>query len=275
MHFLKVRSRHGSHDAIRGKVPSSVRALIRFGSSTPVQRVFGKDKKVVEINTVESVKCSANKLLMKRAFQKMNVKSADWWTSSDANKTNFADGSGKNTNISALPYPIVAKHIYGSRGTGNYLLHTQTELTNFLKGKDLPRYIFEKFYDYSREYRLHVSANGCFYTCRKMLKSDAPKEKRWFRNDSNSVWIMEDNTSFDKPSNWKAVEAECVKALKAVGLDVGAIDLRIQSAKTKEGKRRDNPDFIVIETNSAPSFGEVTTKKYIEELPKIINLKTK
>jgi type I restriction enzyme S subunit len=37
----------------------------------------------------------------------------------------------------------------------------------------------------SREYRLHVTADGCFYACRKMLKADA--EERWYKNDSNCV----------------------------------------------------------------------------------------
>ena len=103
-----------------------------------------------------------------------------------------------------------------------------------------------------------------------MLKRDTPEEKKWYRNDDNCVWILEENENFDKPVNWVRIEEESVKALKSVGLDVGAVDLRIQSATNKKGEKRENPDFIIVEINSAPSFGDITLNKYIEELPKIL-----
>lgn len=83
---------------------------------------------------------------------------------------------------------------------------------------------------------------------------------------------MEDSPSgnFDRPSNWKDIEKHCVKALKAVGLDIGACDVRVQSGK---GKYSDNPDFIIVEINSAPSFGEVTLEKYKKELNRLIEKK--
>jgi hypothetical protein len=36
---------------------------------------------------------------------------------------------------------------------------------------------------------------------------------------------------------------------------------------------RDYCDFIVLEINSAPSFGDITAVKYAEEIPKLINKK--
>ncbi len=65
----------------------------------------------------------------------------------------------------------------------------------------------------------------------------------------------------------------CVEALKAVGLDFGAIDLRIQSSKDRNGELRENPEFIVVEINSAPSLGEETLKRYITELPNLLKNK--
>lgn len=207
---------------------------------------------------------------MKRSFNKAGVKTADWWTCENV-------GGGylfsNNMDKSQLPYPIVAKHVYGSRGTGNYLLNNQKELEDWLKGKTLSNYIFERFYNYNREYRLHVTKNGCFYTCRKVLKNDTPNDKRWFRNDSNSTWILESNPLFDKPVNWKQIESECVKALNAVGLDFAAMDVRVQSANDKKGNKRKEVDFIVIESNSAPSFGEQTLEKYKEVIVQLIKEK--
>jgi glutathione synthase/RimK-type ligase-like ATP-grasp enzyme len=253
--------------------------MVRLGSSTTVEE-YNRERarlglrpvtNLVECNTVEAVKTSANKLAMKTAFFRNNVKTAIWFTC--LNGVTFVDGqSAARVDIGNLPYPIVAKHHFGSRGTGNTLINSRAELETFMTGKTLSSYIFEKFYNYSREYRLHVDSEGCFYTCRKLLKEDTPEENRWFRNDSNSVWILEDNPSFDKPANWDAIVAECVKALKAVKLDVGAIDLRIQSPKSRHVDAQ-NPDFIILETNSAPSFGEKTLEKYLVQLPIILKRK--
>jgi len=261
MFYPLILSRHPSHGVIRRKnrvLPLlPFRSVVRLGSTT-----FLEDDRV-ECNSVEAIRNSANKLLMKQCFTADEVKTAKW----------IKGEMSTIEDIVALEFPLVLKHIFGSRGTGNYLVRRQEELETILQGKTLANYIFEKFYNYSREYRLHVTEDGCFYTCRKMLKSDTAEEDRWFRNDSNSVWIVEENESFDKPVNWDLCVSESVKALKAVGLDVGAVDLRIQSKLDKDGRTRENPDFIIVEINSAPSFGEITAQKYIEEIPKILKRK--
>ncbi len=267
----QIRSRHPSHSPLRRELPLlPFRTLIRLGSTTEVEDGL----KRVELNSVQSIKNASSKYLMKECFNKLNVQTADWYKTTDGKTFGIGKSNGpSNLQINELPYPIVAKSHFGSRGEGNFLLNTQAELITWLKGKTLSNYIFEKFYNYNREYRLHVNSDGCFYTCRKMLKSGTPEDESWFRNDSNSVWIVESNPSFDKPVNWDSIVEQCVLALKAVGLDFGAVDLRIQSAKTTKGKVRENPDFIVIEINSAPSFGEITLAKYLEVLPLMLKKK--
>jgi len=275
-YYAQIRSRHPSHSVVRNKIKLPFRTVIRFGSTTELEDTIDKGGGRIEINTVEAIKNSASKLRMKNCFTKAGVKTADWWTlNQKISGVTFHNNGDANKScvISELPYPIVAKHHFGSRGNGNYLLNSQQELQAWMKGKDLSNYLFEKFYNYVREYRVHVSANGCFYTCRKMLKSDIPKEDRWFRNDSNSVWILEENPLFDRPANWTKIVEESVKALKATGLDFGACDVRVQSSKTEKGKKREEIDFIIVEINSAPSFGDITAEKYLQELPKIAHLK--
>lgn len=132
-------------------------------------------------------------------------------------------------------------------------------------------YIGEIFFKHGREYRIHVTEQGYFYTCRKMLKKDA--EVRWSRHDVDCSWIKEENPLFDKPVNWDAIVADCVKALKTIGADVLAFDVKVQTAKDKKGNKRENPNWILIESASAPSFGEVTTQQYIKIIPQIVNAK--
>lgn len=251
-----IRSRHPSHKHLRntlGLLP--FRSLIRLGSEWP-----GDGKQRVELNSVQSIKNSSSKLLMKRCFDNGKVKTADWIHSTE---------SATIVRWSNERYPVIAKPINGSRGNGIELLKTEGELVSFLKGKNSSHYIFEKYYNFSREYRLHVTKDGCFYTCRKMLKSDVPQGKRFIRNDKTCIWVLEQNPQFNKPNNWKDIELECVKALKAVGLDIGGFDVRVQSSDNK-GKVRKNSDFIVIESNSACSHGEVTAVKYREVLIKLL-----
>jgi len=251
---IKIRSRHPSHSVLRKNLPKlGFTSIVRLGSTTELL-----DKSKVELNSIESIRTSSNKLLMKEAFTKHNVKTADWFKLIDINKEELP-----------FEYPIVIKNIYGSRNTGNHFISNREELDSFLsKSINLNNYIVEKYYNYNKEYRLHVNKHTCFYTCRKMLKTDA--KNRWFRNDSNSIWVLEENELFDRPANWNEIVNECIKALNAVGLDFGAIDLRVQSNKDKKENIRQNPDFIVIETNSAPSFGNITQQKYLEEIPKML-----
>lgn len=264
---IQVRSRQPSHNWLRenvGLLP--FRSVVRLGSTTELPDTVTMGGKRIECNTVQSIKNSSNKRLMKDCFIKSGVKTADWVYAKDINNKDLVKGLG---------FPIVAKHIYGSRGTGNYLLKTQEELNNWLKGKDLNSYIFEKFYNFAREYRLHVSKNGCFYTNRKLRRKDTPEKDRWFFNDSNSNWILENNPLFDKPVNWDTIVKECVKALDSIGLDIGGFDVKVQSAFDNKDRRRKECDFIIIESNSACSHGDITKQKYLEIIPGILTEKYK
>jgi hypothetical protein len=267
---IHIRSRHPSHSGLRKldclpKLP--FRSIVRFGSQTLIE----DNKKRISLNDPEAISNSCNKLKMKKCFDTLKVKTAMWWTYNMSNRTFNLRGTESDVKDEyQLPYPIISKHVFGSRGKGNTKIDNPKDMIEWLsRHNNTSSYIFEVYHSFSREYRLHVNKNGCFYTCRKMLKSDTPEEKRWFRNDSNSVWILEDNINFQKPINWNEIIEHSVNALKSVGLDFGAVDLKVQG-ETNNGKQRETCDFIVIEINSAPSFGDVTLEKYKIEIPKML-----
>lgn len=265
-----VRSRHPSHRPLRtqlGLLP--FKSVVRLGSTwQPPQ-----DGRVrIEVNSTTAVQNSANKLKMKRCFDAGNVKTAKWYPASehtvfmrDGDKVRMYFGE-----TGFLTLPVVAKSHTGSRGRGNTLIKTSDEYRAWAAGKNLNGYIVEQFHNYNKEYRLHVTKDRCFYTNRKMLRQDVPENKRWIRNDSTCTWIVEDNPQFEKPTNWPTIVQECIKALNAVGLDVGACDVKVQSQK--DG-RVANPDFFIIEINSAPAFGRITLEKYLTEIPQILTAK--
>ncbi len=245
-----------------------VQAVYRHGSTTPLDVPY-------EINPILGIQNSSSKFRMKECFTLGNVRSAEWYFPS-ANGLRQANVQEKQVIFAEIPWdkvplPLVAKLNMGSRGRGMIKIdtidHLKTFIQNQVRGNN---YYFEKFYSFTKEYRLHVDKQGCFYTCRKVLRGETPKDKRWFRNDSNSNWIMEENPLFEKPSNWNEIVEHCVRALTSVGLDIGACDVKVQ---TEKGKKHEKLDFIVIEINSAPSFGDVTKERYKERLP--LTLKNK
>lgn len=254
--LLNIRTRHPSHNQIRGKQRLPFPTFIRLGSTTPTPT----DRVRVECNTVTAVQTSADKLLMKEAFAEKGVPTASWLSGAG-----LTVSSGTAEGVGNLKYPVVLKSRTGSRNRGNYIIKSESEWRAITAGKNFSRYIVEEYVNFIREYRLHVTQlTGCFYTCRKMLKSDTPEENRWYRNDSNCVWYVEDNPKFDKPANWLEIEKACVLALEAVGLDIGACDVRVNKDGTK---------FSIIEINSAPAFGEGTAEKYLSVLPALLTYK--
>ncbi len=270
----RVRSRHPSHSVLRDELPLlPFRSIVRLGSTTSLPA----DNGMVSCNSPEGVKNSSNKFLMKKCFERAGVQHAKWFLYH--HNSFFAVSAGLNENEIAvsgndMEFPIVAKHNYGSRGTGNSLINSLAEFKQWMSGKDMKNYIFEKFYSYTREYRLHITEEGCFYTCRKMIKQEFKNSPNaWQRHDDNCVWILEDNASFDKPACWNRIVEDCVKALKHLKLDVAAFDVKVQSEKDKKGNKRKEVLYILIESNSAPSFGEMTTEKYLTEIPRILKRK--
>ena len=259
LHRPQIRTKNHTAAPLRNSLGEfAMRCIIRLGSRTTVAEAFPRmpqGRPVIEVNTVEACHNSGDKIRMKQCFGVAGVKTEEWSTLSRLDPW--------------TKFPAIIKHKNSCKGEGIYLILAQSDLDNFLAEHPvIIDYIIEVFASsMTKEYRLHVTKDGCFYTCRKMLKADA--EDRWHRHDTNSVWIMEENLLFEKPKNWDDVVAECVKSLNAVGLDVGACDVKIQSEK---GRREDFvPDFIILEINSGPSLGSVTEVKYREELPKVIN----
>lgn len=253
---IQIRTKNHTASQIKGKIFSNKRVIFRLGSKTETKEIFPKSvklgKDILEINTVEACSNSSCKIKMKTCFDEGKVKTAEW-----AQLSNEWD-----------IFPCIVKHKFSSKGNGIYLISSKESLDDFINSHDKENYIVEKFYNYTKEYRLHVTKDGCFYTCRKLLKNDADPNNRWHRHDTNSIWVLEENPSFDKPKNWDEIVKQCVNALNSVGLDIGACDVKVQTEKGK--KETFTPDFIVLEINSAPALGEITAQKYIEKLQTMV-----
>lgn len=233
-----------------------IRSLIRLGSLTPPNQIFDKGTSYVEINSIDAINTSRDKLKMKEAFKTFEIPQAEWWIPSQLTEEV----------LPTLPYPLIAKRINGFKGKGMKKLDTIDSLREFMNNTSLAGYYFEKFYNYAREYRIHATQEEVILRWRKLRREDA--EERWYFNSDNCNWIGETNELFQLSGDLlDRVDEAAKKAVIATGLDIGAVDVRIQSNNMKV------PSFIVLEVNSAPRMGETSNKIYAEKIENIIEQK--
>lgn len=247
--FAQIRSRHPTHRVLRRnkKLLFDRSVIVRLGSTTKTISSFS-----VEINSVEAVRNCSDKIRMKELFKSAGVQSPNFYSVAEMAK------------LKKVTFPLVKKLRFRSRGQGMELIENEAQLKEVLKrNAGRTDVYFEEYFNGSREYRLHVSALGCFYTNRKVRKTDA--KERWFFNSRNCNWLLETNPEFNKPSTFNSIIKECQKGLAALKLDFAAFDVRVK----KDGT------FMIIEGNSAPSFGEFTAECYLKEIPKIVQYKLK
>lgn len=248
---IRVRSKHDSHIALREAMPVlPYKAMVRLGSTTDLGPGY------IEVNSIQSIKNSADKSLMKACFDNLGVRTADWA------KTYSVFGPED--------YPLVAKHVRGSRGTGNYLIKTPERAKEWAKAKaNLNDFIWERYHNFGREYRLYVTQDECYFAIRKLKKNGIEEKYKWrFRNE-DTVWVGSHNPQFEQPSCWAEMVKHACLAAKATGLDIAAIDVKVQYEQPN-GKK---PKFIILETNSAFMLHTKDLAATIDIIPKIVKKK--
>lgn len=254
--FAKIRTSNYTARPLRKSILVDCKAIVRLGSLTSTESIFPGTRDVIEINTVEAIQNSRNKLRMKECFKKLDIPQAEWWDSYQS----LAHNEG------SLSYPLVVKRIFGFQGRGMQLLRDERELRIWSSEHNPDGYFFEVFHNLSREYRLHVAKGiGCFLSWRKLRTREATN--RWFFNSENSNWVGEEHNLFNKPTCWNSMEKAALDCLDATGLDIGACDIRVQSS------RHSNPKFIVCEINSAPALMKLGIEKYRESIKTLIGNK--
>jgi len=240
---VRIRTKNPSSNPLRKAILVPFNAVCRLGSRTPTNEVFPRGGRVIECNTVESIENSRDKLRMKACFERGNVTQARWYHGSFSDiqtiKRHFSINKTED-------YQLVGKAICGFQGKGMVLINNDTELADFCRTHTPQNFFIELFFNLNSEFRIHATQDEVFMTWRKLRKQDA-KEK-WFFNSHNCNWVNEQHELFQKPGNWKQICDEAIKAVRSVGLDISAVDVRVST--------KDPSQFIVLETNSGPSLGE-------------------
>lgn len=122
--------------------------------------------------------------------------------------------------------------------------------------------LYTKYFKANREYRLHCGKHSdgvykCFDIQRKGLRTDEARPDVpdfLVRNhDGGFTFVREDLQLHDDGDKLKAV---CSLAVKTLGLDFGAVDVRVN----------DRGEIKVIEVNTAPGLTGTTLENYVEYL---------
>lgn len=284
--LVQIRTKNYSAKPLQHSINMPVRSIVRLGSLTSTKKAFPNSydkKKIVEINTVEGIQTSRDKKLMKNAFLSFPfpIYQAKWYVPLEENKYKEIDYKGEEhelsiKNIFKGTSSVVVKRRWGFKGRGMKLIKNADEFQEFITNHDLTNYIIEKFYDYGKEYRIHVALldekeddKNVIMVWRKVRRHEA--EEKWFFNSTNCNWVSPDNELFDIPPDkvWREMISHSIKAMKAVNLDLGTVDVRVKSKITMNNKSK-NPDFIICEVNSAPALGEQGVEVYREVIQKLI-----
>lgn len=119
--------------------------------------------------------------------------------------------------------------------------------------------LYTKFWRCDREIRVHVVGNQVidFAEKRRRRVDNPPALRYWIRTYDNG-WIYA-REGAEIPD---AVKQVAVKAIAALGLNFGAVDMRV----------RNNGKCRVLEVNSAPGMSGITLQSYANALRRIIRV---
>ena len=150
-----------------------------------------------------------------------------------------------------LRFPCVGRPDTHTKGRGYWLCNNMADIRQALRGKTYrngktkaPATHFMEFVEADREYRVHIFRG----------KSIRISEKAFFTN----VEGLRDYTTAKPTHNVKRVRKAAKRALNAVGLNFGAVDILARGDN--------NEEVFVLEVNSSPGIGGSLPRLYAENL---------
>ena len=198
----------------------------------------------IQVNSSVAIRNCVNKMKMKELFIANNIKTLPIL---------------KDEEVQA---PVVIKGIIRSKGSSVFVVDENNEIPVYRKILK-QQYYFEPLFHTTSEYRLHCTQDKVFFAVKKKKKDGM--EADIIINDKNHV-ILE---KFVKPRLWKEINEQCLLAMKATGLELGAVDVGYDSSD-KNGHK-----FVIHEINTSPEILKPLRPYYKEAIESIVNAKLK
>ncbi len=240
--------------------------------------------KVPALNHPNMIRVNRDKLGALTRMQEAKVNVAPFCT----------DMSPAGMKRAGVTLPVIGRTKFHQGGKGFWNCPTMTQVT--AAANDGAQY-FQKLIEINEEYRLHVVAGKVIYVVKKAKRTVAEMEEAYIKHemDRQKAVAEKNNDTLDEATlekvlarqaktfaqngpnelvrsnklGWKfvsvknpdkAICAEAVKALKAIGLDFGAVDACIDV----KGKS------WIIEVNTGPGLEETPFNAWVEALTDLI-----
>jgi hypothetical protein len=227
-----------------GKLEASKEnVVINWGNSEPPAKVLG----CTLINQPDAIKKAVNKLSAFEAMFRVGVLTPAYTESEEVARTWVKAG-----------HKVVARHVLtGSGGEGIQILESLQDFPC-----EAPLYTL--YVPKKSEWRFHVFDGQAFDWQRKMRRKDFPDDKvNWLVRNHNNGFIFGRNEEEPiDPGIWSQMAKVSVSAVKALGLDFGAVDV-IYNERQKAA--------FVLEVNTAPGLEGTTLFNYAEAFAKFFH----
>ncbi len=144
----------------------------------------------------------------------------------------------------------------GNSGTDIRIANTTSEIVNTAP-------LFTKEVIKRHEFRIHVVNGVVIDGVRKAFRSDVPEEERNrdIMNHAAGTVFVRGSRSLSELRNNPRILDICVRAVTAVGLDFGAVDLM----QDMDG------DYYILEINTAPGLEGTTLERYALAFDQLLN----
>jgi glutathione synthase/RimK-type ligase-like ATP-grasp enzyme len=156
------------------------------------------------------------------------------------------------------PFAVARTILTGSGGKGIELLFTKEDL-NKLK----PETLVTRYFPKKEEYRIHVMGDKEFFVQKKVRNLEV-ENPNWFVRNHDNGFKFASGPEFVKDTP-KVVIDEAIKAVQAVGLAFGAVDVAYNLKHNRA---------CVLEVNTAPGMeGERTINAYVGAFAAFLGMK--
>jgi len=238
IHFIKARN--GNLKRLNGRmIADRYDTIVRFG--TYAGYVPAADK---EYNKLEGIRNASNKLKARKVFMEESVSTPYTWSREEMMRAD----------IEEIDLPIIGRPKSHYGGKGFYVYDSLMKLRDELRYNRHDIHYFQSYIKKDREFRVHVASGKAIIVAEKIV----PEE-----NKDGYVWNLGSRGACEEFNTLRwgeyrefIVEScirEAAKAVNALGLDYGAVDVIVKG-----------DSVFVLEVNTAPRLEEYGISRYAE-----------
>ena len=230
------RIKHGNNK-FRGGMG---KAIINWGAGTLPDQVVACQ---TILNKPQAIRNASNKLKSFELFQEAGVTVPQFFTSKEQAGEYLAQNAGG---------VVVCRTVLnGHSGAGIVISSSQDDL--------VPAPLYTAYVKKQEEYRYHVFMGQVVDIQRKARKRDVPDDAvNWQVRNLDGGFIFAREGVVASP----VASEEAVKAVAALGLDFGAVDLIYNAREDK---------YYVLEVNTAPGLAGTTLDGYKQRFQEVFN----